>query len=166
MSVATAPRASAPQASQTIPALRKRPRLRAVHLQAMGVPRQKAAISEARRTVRRLLVRWGVAPEEAFEAELFAAELLTNAYRHSLHGTRGTEIGLCIAEGGGAVLIEVEDPGGPGRPTARRQTDDAAEHGRGLDLVENLGRWGYRTLPNGHLSTWAYVRPAAQGRAR
>ncbi|MEU2516530.1 ATP-binding protein, partial [Streptomyces syringium] len=159
MSVVTAPRAAA---SQTVPALRKRPRLRAVHLQAMGVPRQREAVSEARRTVRRLLLRWGVGPKEAFEAELFAAELLSNAYRHSRPGVPGAEIGLCIAEGGGAVLIEVEDAGGEGRPTARGQADDAAEHGRGLDLVENLGRWGYRTLPDGHLSTWAYVRSAPQ----
>ncbi|MFI8943168.1 ATP-binding protein [Streptomyces syringium] len=132
----------------------------------MSVPRQREAVSEARRTVGRLLLRWGVGPQEAFEAELFAAELLTNAYRHSRPGVPGTEIGLCIAEGGGAVLIEVEDAGGKGRPTARRQTDEGAEHGRRLDLVENLGRWGYRTLPDGHLSTWAYVRPSAQDRAR
>ncbi|GAA0480233.1 ATP-binding protein [Streptomyces stramineus] len=166
MSVATAPQTSTVQASQAVPALRKRPRLQAEHLQAMGVPRQREAVSEARRTVRRLLLRWGVSAEQAFEAELFAAELLTNAYRHSRADTPGTEIGLCIAEGGGAILIEVEDPGGEGRPAARRQTDEGAERGRGLDLVENLGRWGYRTLPDGHLSTWAYVRPAAQGHTR
>lgn len=159
MSVATAPRASVPQ---TVPALRKRPRLQAEHLETMGVPRQKEAVSEARRTVRRLLLRWGVGEEEAFRAELFTAELLTNAYRHSRADGPETEIGLCIAEGGGAVLIEVEDPGGAGRPTARRQTDEDAEHGRGLDLVESIGRWGWRTLPDGHLSTWAYVRPAPQ----
>ncbi|WP_370417307.1 ATP-binding protein [Streptomyces sp. QH1-20] len=165
MSVATSP-CAAPL--RTVPALRKRPRLRAAHMEAMAVARRKEAVSDARRLVKELLLQWGVAGEEAFCAELFAAELLTNAFRHS--GTddasRGSEIGLCIAEGGGAILIEVEDSGGAGRPTARRQIDEDAEHGRGLDLVESLGRWGWRTLPDGHLSTWAYVRPAHQEATR
>ncbi|MCD9145984.1 ATP-binding protein [Streptomyces albireticuli] len=136
------------------------------------MPRRREAVSEARRTVRRLLLRWGVGAEEAFEAELFAAELLANALGHALPGPGG-EIGLQIAKGRRGVLVEVEDGGSEESSlfasfAAGAVDDGESEHGRGLLLVEELGRgrWGWRRLGNGHRSVWAYVVPAESRGAR
>ncbi|MGW2597112.1 ATP-binding protein [Streptomyces klenkii] len=129
----------------------------------MGVAPRASAVSDARHVVRAILVRWGVADEPLFRAELFVGELLANALHHAAPA-EGEEIGLHVAEGGGAVLIEVEDGGGSGTPTARDRAgeDGASEGGRGLALVEELGWWGWRTWPDGHRTTWAYV-PACDG---
>ncbi|MEV4506071.1 ATP-binding protein [Streptomyces klenkii] len=167
MSVATAPSVSAPQASQVVPALRKRPCLRAQRLQAMAVVPRASAVSDARRAVKQTLARWGVAEELLFGAELCAGELLANALHHARPSAGGV-IGLSIAEGQGAVLIEVEDGGGPTTPTARGRGDEdgASTRGRGLALVEQLGRWGWRTWPDGHRTTWAYLSARGDGEVR
>lgn len=167
MSVATASSASVPQMSHTVPALRKRPRLRAQHLQAMSVAPRASAVSEARRAVKQTLTRWGVAEEPLFGAELCAVELLANALHHA-RPAAGDVIGLSIAEGEGAVLIEVEDGGGSTIPTARGQGDEdgSSTRGRGLALVEQLGRWGWRTWPDGRRTTWAYLPAPGDGEGR
>ncbi|MEV6672020.1 ATP-binding protein [Streptomyces sp. NPDC051162] len=148
----------------TAPALRKRPRLRAQHLQTMGVVPRASAVSDARRAVKQILARWGVAGEPLCRAELFAGELLANALHHAAPAD-GEEIGLLLAEGGGAVLIEVEDGGGADTPAARGRggEDGSCERGRGLALVEELGWWGWRTWPDGHRTTWAYLPARGEG---
>ncbi|MGK5543538.1 ATP-binding protein [Streptomyces sp. URMC 127] len=173
MSVATASSASLPQVSPTVPALRKRPRLRAQRLQAMSVAPQASAVSDARRAVNQTLTRWGVAEEPVFVAELCATELLTNAVQHAVPSPGG-EISLQITQGRAGVLIEVEDGGSKeesaavaARPSGSVD-DGKSEHGRGLLLVEELsgGCWGRRRVGPGQFSMWAYVAVSGSRGAR
>ncbi|MEH6373891.1 ATP-binding protein [Streptomyces sp. KLMMK] len=147
------------------PALRKRPRLRAEHIESRGVAPRQEAIGQARHAVRSTLARWAVEPDIGFDTELVLSELLANALQHATPAC-GEEIGLSVAESGGMVLVEVEDGGTKGgtAPPSLACPDDDAEHGRGLLLVESLALWGWRTLANGHRCTWACLTPSTGSR--
>jgi len=66
---------------------------------------------------------------------LVASELAGNAVRHSASGQGGT-FAVHVTWGGGAVLVAVDDAGGPGQP--RVVDDRLAEGGRGLLVVREL----------------------------
>ncbi|MFD5662980.1 ATP-binding protein [Streptomyces hirsutus] len=75
------------------------------------------------------------------DVTLIVSELVTNAILHS----GGTQITFTLTVDGGFLRITVHD-GMPGRPVVR-DTDDDAEQGRGLFLVQCLiaahnGTWG------------------------
>ncbi|WP_367132808.1 MULTISPECIES: ATP-binding protein [Streptomyces] len=160
-------------ATATAPALRKRPRLRAPRMEAMGITPRREAVRGARHAVNALMSRWRIGPGATFQVELIVSELLTNALRHARPGPGG-EIGLQITKDDrGGVLVEVEDGGsltsslftaGCLGSAADDDGDDDAEHGRGLLLVDQLCQaWGWRRLATGHHSVWAYVS-RAEGR--
>ncbi|GAA2720230.1 MULTISPECIES: ATP-binding protein [Streptomyces] len=147
------------------PALCKRPHMSPDRLIASGVAPSREAVRDARLGVRKLLERWGLDDEAVFRAELITGELLANALQHA-KPQGGAQIGLHLAFGGGELLIEVDDGGGPSAPAVRHATDDRSECGRGLALVEALAIWGYRTLPDGRRSTWAYLPASFTGARR
>ncbi|MEU5428512.1 ATP-binding protein [Streptomyces olivoreticuli] len=124
------------------------------------------AVQSARRAMTALVRAWGMADKEQVDSiGLIISELLTNALLHTIP-VPGDEIGLSVAEAGGAVLIEVEDGGGPTVPAIRPRSGDECEHGRGLALVDAMAdSWAWRTLPNGCRSTWAYLSATPKGGA-
>ncbi|MEU6525527.1 ATP-binding protein [Streptomyces sp. NPDC046924] len=87
------------------------------------------------------------------DATLIVSELVTNAIQHS----GGTQITFNLTVDGGFLRISVHDEM-PGRPVVRN-TDDDAERGRGLFLVQCLtaahdGTWG--TSDDG-ATTWCHL---------
>ncbi|UQI45905.1 ATP-binding protein [Streptomyces sp. HU2014] len=129
----------------------------------MGVVPRREAVRGARHAVAALMSRWGIGDEVRFRVELIVSELLTNAVQHASPGPGG-EIGLYLASDGGGVFVEVEDGGSTEASlfasfAVGAVGDGESEHGRGLLLVEELGRgrWGWRRLGNGHRVVWAYV---------
>ncbi|MGA5129911.1 ATP-binding protein [Streptomyces blastmyceticus] len=153
--------------SRVPPALRKRPRLPVRRQQSVSVVPHEIALQNARHGVTALLFSWGLTCKDVVDrVELIVSELLTNALLHTIP-VPGDEIGLSVAEADGAVLIEVEDGGGPTAPAIRPRAEDECEHGRGLALVEAMAdSWAWRTLPNGRRSTWAYVSATPEGDTR
>jgi serine/threonine-protein kinase RsbW len=111
----------------------------AVHSTKLTYPGTLASVSAARRRVRELLRR----SPRADEAELIAAELMSNAVRHTPSGAAGGTFTVCVRHGAGWARIEVLDLGRqtwPGPPDDGPHASDAAltafaESGRGLRLV-------------------------------
>ncbi|MGW1196520.1 ATP-binding protein [Streptomyces sp. NPDC002536] len=133
----------------------ERPHLPVRHQVAFAVTPHARAVGEARRILRDTLLSWGAESEEEVpQAELVASELLTNALRHAPRA----ELALTAAEGGGSLLIEVEDGGNPVcAPTVQQAAEDSVS-GRGMAIVEALAEcWSCRPLPHGGRSTWAIL---------
>lgn len=109
------------------------------HREAFHLPAERAAVSDARRRVRRWLDCQQVSDDALDMAQLVISELVTNAVVH----TSSTSIACVLQAVRGQLRIEVRDQGGSAtRPTPR---DAAAgdESGRGLLLVETLAdTWG------------------------
>jgi anti-anti-sigma factor len=85
-------------------------------------------------------------------AQLVASELVTNAVVHA-----GTPIDLTLKLAGGNLQIAVRDGGG-GRARLAGITDESAESGRGLLLVDALAQlWG-NFQPGSGKVVWATVR--------
>ncbi|MEU1307851.1 ATP-binding protein [Streptomyces cinnamoneus] len=123
---------------------------------AFAVPPDERAVGKARRILRDALISWGAeADEEIPDAELVASELLTNALRHAPR----EELALTAAEGGGSLLIEVEDGGNPASvPTVQQAVPEEAVSGRGMTIVDAVAEsWSWRPLPDGRRSTWALL---------
>ncbi|GGX48063.1 ATP-binding protein [Streptomyces fructofermentans] len=114
---------------------------------ALQLPHDPRAPGIARATLRAVLATHGLGGLVP-TAELLAAELLTNAHRH----TRGPYALRLRAAGPGRLRIGVWDsdptvpPGfGPGSEPARAAPD--AECGRGLELVRACAEeWGAHVL--------------------
>lgn len=112
------------------------------------------AAGEARKITRELLTRWSVAEDAADSVLLTVCELVTNAVEHALPPLH---FGLSRDPGTQRVHIEVSD-GGP----AATHSDWAAgctpdEHGRGLEIVDQLtAAHGDREEP-GRAVHWADV---------
>ncbi|MEU1127509.1 ATP-binding SpoIIE family protein phosphatase [Streptomyces sp. NPDC005899] len=101
------------------------------------LPHTQQAPSLARRTVRRHLDRWAVAPDVADAVELAVSELVTNAVRH---GSPPLALRLIRTD---SLTVEVSDSS-PSAPHLRhaRAVD---EGGRGLFITSQLStRWGTR----------------------
>ena len=94
------------------------------------------AASLARRALGKL--RGDLDPPLMETMRLLVTELIANSVRHT-----GTEnVGLKVAVGRSAVLVEVSDSG-PGFRHRPRRRSDGEESGWGLFLVERLAhRWG------------------------
>ncbi|MFF9815684.1 SpoIIE family protein phosphatase [Streptomyces sp. NPDC014006] len=110
------------------------------------LPRDPAAVADARRTACRQLTDWGL-DELAFTTELVVSELVTNAIRYAAGPIRLRLIReralVCEVFDGGATAPHLRHP---------RATD---EGGRGLLLVSQLTqRWGTRFVPDGKI-IWA-----------
>ncbi|WKK23917.1 ATP-binding protein [Streptomyces olivoreticuli] len=144
------------QTTKTASPAGERPHLPVRHQAAFAVPPDARAVGKARRILRDTLITWGAESEECIpDAELVASELLTNALRHA----PCDELALTAAEGGGCLLIEVEDGGNPSsEPTVQRTTNDNAVSGRGMTIVEAVAEsWSWRRLPDGGRGTWAVL---------
>jgi two-component sensor histidine kinase len=72
--------------------------------------------------------------QNATSAALVMAELIDNAIRHGLAGTTNGRVAISLAEGGGEVVIQVQD-NGVGLPEG---FDLEATSGMGLKIVRGL----------------------------
>ena len=103
----------------------------------------------ARAFVRSVLSGWGCADELVDDALLAATELVTNAL---LYGSPPFAASL-LFKAGGRVRISVRD-GSPLLPALRKYGTNAST-GRGLALVEAIGRWGAELGAGGGKVVWA-----------
>ena len=106
-------------------------------------PPTAGSVATARRLVRGFLSP--ALPEHLVRvAVLLTSELVTNAV---VHATTPFRLDV-VADGDGLVRVAVTDGAAGVAEPAR--TIDAAEHGRGLQLVDALSsRWGSECLPEG-----------------
>ncbi|MGW1764494.1 ATP-binding protein [Streptomyces sp. NPDC002073] len=117
-------------------------------------------VRDVRQTVKQRLALLGLS-DLADDVVLVVSELITNAI---LHNRSGTEVNFLMGLRHGLLLIIVTD----GTATVReaRYPDDAAEHGRGLDIVrtiaaERRGSWGTTSDRTG---TWCELPVPDRGR--
>ena len=105
----------------------------------------------ARGIVAEFCATYGIGAESEV-VELITSELVTNAVRHA-----GTQITLTLRLSGPLLRVAVRDgAGGDVQPV--QLTDETAESGRGLSLVDALAeRWGSVFLHSGK-TVWATVR--------
>jgi anti-sigma regulatory factor (Ser/Thr protein kinase) len=104
------------------------------------------AVPRARRYTRSTLARWGL-DRAAYDTELIACELVTNAITASAALPFRANVGLLIEACPGRLMVLVRD-GSRAEPVRRH---DGAEEvtGRGLGIVEALTTaWGW--VPDGH----------------
>jgi anti-sigma regulatory factor (Ser/Thr protein kinase) len=107
------------------------------------VERRLAVTPEAAAEARHALddIAGGIPDSRLRDVRLLVSELVTNAVRHA-NLSAGDVILLVIDVGGGALRVEVHDPGGGFVPTAPAP-DPARPSGWGLYLVAELAdRWG------------------------
>ena len=105
----------------------------------------------ARAVVAEFCATHGIGAEREV-AELLASELVTNAVRHA-----GTPMTLTLRLSGPLLRVAVRDGSG-GQVLPVQLTDETAESGRGLSLVDALAdRWGCVFLHSGK-TVWATVR--------
>jgi anti-sigma regulatory factor (Ser/Thr protein kinase) len=127
-----------------------------------SVQPEPADVVVARRAVVGAVRRWRVplTAERFGDLELLAAEVITNAVRHS----RAVCV-VVVRWDGARVRVEVSDMH-PGLPTPRRPSSDA-EVGRGLVLVEALAtRWGTGLRPGGKVVWFEIAAPHAGRQVR
>jgi anti-sigma regulatory factor (Ser/Thr protein kinase) len=103
--------------------------------------------------------------DTAETAELLVSELVTNAVRFADNSARtlrypervnASLISLSLRHFREGLLIEVYDTGS--NPPIRSRTDEDAENGRGLMLVEALSKeWSYFLLPSGGKVVYCFI---------
>lgn len=120
----------------------------------LPLPVESAAAGVARGFVRDRMAEWASpSPEGHFvdDMMLVTSELVTNAV---LHGRGPIELSVALDDD--IAEVTVTDTGG-GHPRLR-PGDDAAEHGRGLVLVDALvDDWGVRHAGDGGPDAWTSV---------
>ena len=107
----------------------------------------------------------GMNEDTAETAELLVSELVTNAVRFAGNPTRtlryseranASLISLSIRHFRDGLLIEVHDT--DSNPPTRSHTDDYAESGRGLMLVDALSKeWSYFFPPGGGKVVYCFL---------
>ncbi len=122
-----------------------------------------SAVPWARRVLRHMIREWQL-ESIADAAALLVSELVTNAVDASAasasraHG-KLPMIGLTIRLTAASLVLEVSDTS-PLRPV-RQEADSAADHGRGLVLVDALAdAWGDRTADGGKVVWCELALPA------
>ncbi|WP_320780099.1 ATP-binding protein [Streptomyces sp. CRN 30] len=109
----------------------------------LHIPHDPRAVTVSRRTLRLILTLHGL-PHLADTAELLAAELVSNAVRH----TKGPAA-LRVRWKDGVLRIGAWDasPEPPDPPCPVGRVTDEREEGRGLDLVRACADlWGWQPL--------------------
>jgi serine/threonine-protein kinase RsbW len=101
----------------------------------LGLPPDLAAIGAARRRVGAFLELSALETEDAESVLLVTSELCTNAVR-ATSGEAEVVVGCRL--GGGAVEVEVINPGNSFRHPTGAMPPPEAESGRGLAIVETL----------------------------
>jgi len=105
------------------------------------------------------LQHWGLG-KVTDAAELVVSELVTNALRHGLLSARRMPgehpIGLRLLRQTPYLMCLVTDPGAD--VPVRGDSDDFAESGRGLQVVESCSlRWGWQALDEDRKVVWALL---------
>lgn len=91
--------------------------------------------------------------EQLGDVRLLVSELVTNAVTHGAPGESGA-VGLTVDVDGGAVRVEVRDPG-HGFDPGPAPTDPTRSSGWGLYLVETLSdRWGIEAAEPDGTRVW------------
>jgi len=115
-------------------------------------PGLTAIVPSARRFVRGILA----GSPRADDMELIAAELTSNAIRHTPSGQDGGEFTVTVHTEPGWARVEVSDAG-TGEWNAPRGGSDDDEYGRGLAIVAALAdKLGHDIRANGQ-AVWAEV---------
>jgi len=122
-----------------------------VHRVSFTLPSSIDSAREARRIVDGLPL--DAVSEAHFNLRLLVTELVTNSVRHAGLG-EGDNVSVEIRIVGGAIRVEVTDPGDGFTPPANLDIASRATGGRGLCLVDALAdRWGIATAP-GQARVW------------
>ncbi|MEU8980451.1 ATP-binding protein [Streptomyces sp. NPDC048309] len=112
------------------------------------------AAGEARKITKEVLARWEVAEEAADSVLLTVSELVTNAVEHA---QPPLNLELSRDPGTRRVHIEVSD-GGPAATDGDWAADGAPdEHGRGLEIIDQLASAHGDHQEPGHSIHWADV---------
>jgi anti-sigma regulatory factor (Ser/Thr protein kinase) len=116
-----------------------------------GIPE---SVTAARRLVRAILFH----SPRVDDMELIAAELITNAIRHTSSGQEGGTFTITISHRPGRARLDVTDLGTvPWRP-ASVNGDGMAEYGRGLAIVNALAdEVGYGVSDGHNAISWATI---------
>jgi len=118
---------------------------------AVTFPGITAIVPAARRYVRGILE----GTPRCDDLELIAAELISNAIRHTPAGQDGGEFTVTVRRTPGWARVEVSDPG-TGQWHSRSPGDEA-EYGRGLAIVAALAdKFGHDAGTEGQ-TAWAEV---------
>lgn len=125
-----------------------------------GIPE---SVPEVRHMMRAILAH----SPRADDIELIAAELVTNAIRHTPSGQEGRAFTITVTQEPGRARLEVADLGtAPWRP-AHPNADRMAEHGRGLEIVAALADSAGHGLSDGHnrfsWATLSWLKPDLPG---
>jgi anti-sigma regulatory factor (Ser/Thr protein kinase) len=122
-----------------------------------GLP---AIVPSARRFVRGILAD----SPRAGDMELIAAELISNAIRHSPAGKEGGEFTVTVRTAEDWARLEVRDAG-TGKWNTPPDADMDAEYGRGLAIIEALAdKYGHNVDADGQ-TMWAEVGWTSDGQA-
>ena len=116
------------------------------------------AVPCARLHARQVLWEWALT-EVSDNTELLVSEIVTNAVAASQNTGQIGEVRLWLLSDGVLVLILVWDPSLDA--PVRVRTDEQAESGRGLSLVDAISvKWGWYFPLNGATGkvTWALLR--------
>jgi anti-sigma regulatory factor (Ser/Thr protein kinase) len=121
---------------------------------AVTFPGLPAIVPSVRKFVRGILADSPCAED----MELIAAELASNAIRHSPAGQDRGEFTVTVRTGNGWARIEVSDTGtGEWNANAPQGADLDAEYGRGLAIVAALAdKLGHDITPSGQ-TVWAEI---------
>ena len=119
---------------------------------SLTYPGTPESVPVVRRMVRAILAH----SPRVDDMELIAAELVTNAIRHTPSGQEGRTFTITVRQGPGRARLEVADFGtSPWRP-AHPNGDGMAEHGRGLAIVATLADdVGYGVSDGHNMISWA-----------
>lgn len=118
------------------------------------------SVKAGRDFTRVTLLDWGMSARTDL-AELVVSELVTNALRHGIPAARNLGgpqfVRLRLVAQAPFVMCMVTDPART--IPVLRETDPAAESGRGLTVVEACCvRWGWHLLDEGGKVVWALLR--------
>jgi anti-sigma regulatory factor (Ser/Thr protein kinase) len=112
----------------------------------------------ARKHAKAVLLEWGL-PTLADTAELLVSELITNAVRASA-ALPSPVVGLWLVSDGQSIVAHVRD--GSNVMPERRDADPDSASGRGLLLVETLGKdWGAYRKATGKV-VWVLIGEFSQ----